>query len=147
VRKQDVGALFCLVTLLAVTIVANRHLFFPRVQASQMPRTLAASPPVQFPPDFPIYPRAVYVGTEAGGQTNGRSYDRGWFAVREDGNRVAVWYADQLVQTGYSPVLTSETPRVRQYSFAADKNVVRVEIFVETDRPTTFSVDFYSPPN
>jgi hypothetical protein len=147
VKKHDLGALLFVAGALLTVIVANRHLFLRPAQASQAPQTVTIIPPPQFPADFPIYPGTVYVGTEAGGLANGRSYDRGWFAVREDGNRLAVWYADRLVQSGYSPVLTSETPRVRQYGFAVDKDVFRMEIFVETERPTTFSVDFYSPPN
>ena len=137
---------FGVVILLATLVVANRHVFFGTTSATTTPgRALPLSP--RFPANFPIYPGAAYLGDhEAAGNVRGRWYDRGWFAVRDDGRTVMQWYRAQLERHGYPPQETSEARTGRRYTFGADKDAFQIEIFVNRDEPTLIAVDFYSTP-
>lgn len=145
-KRGNLAILLGIAVVLATILAANRHVFLPG-QGPRAGQPPAVPLPPAFPADFPIYPGAAYQGAEeAQGQINGRSYDRGWFEIREDSQKVIAWYDGQLASAGYAPVATFDEGYSRRYGFAADKGVAQVEIFIERDKnkPTTFSVDFFA---
>ena len=146
-RKQELVAFFGLVLVLLTLLVANRHVLLPVSFRPHLAQS--AGVPAHFPAEFPLHPAAVYITTiEAQGQTDGRIYDRAWFAAREGGLEVSGWYRQQL-RRDYD--LTSSNPSPpRQDLFVlkpqADARVLEMEIFIEPERPTIFFVDFFPTP-
>ena len=144
-KRGNLAILVGIALVLAVLLVANRHVFLPG-QDRQSAQAPAVPVPAQFPADFPIYPGAAYTGAEESvGQVNGRWYDRGWFETRDDPAKVIAWYDSHLPEAGYPPVTTLDRGYSKLYGFAAEKGAIQLEVFIEQDKPTDFSVDFYSP--
>ncbi len=135
--------------VLVILLLANIRIFQPG-DAAKLVKTgeaKAVSLPAEFPKDFPVYPGAIYTGADDDqGQINGRMWNRGWFETRDAGPKVIEWYDAQLTQAGYSPLKTSKKGSDKQYSFATEKEIIQMEAFTETNKPTTFSVDFYAAP-
>lgn len=145
-KVRQLAIPFGVVILLATILIANRHIFLATTSSTTTPSRAMPLPP-RFPSNFPVYPGAVYLGAhEAVGQARGRSYDRGWFAVLEEGRTVVRWYRAQLPQHGYAPIDENEARTGGRFNFGGDKEVFQMEIFVSRDAPTIISVDFYSTP-
>lgn len=141
-KYQNLGPWLAVMVLATTLIFANRHVFLvaPTPRDGANPEPL----PAGLRSDFPIYPAAVHLGVVGGyGEVNGRWYDRSWFASRDDGRTVVEWYRAVLVRQGFTPTGTSQSAGDEQYAFAGDKGVIRLAIFVATDRPTSFLIDFF----
>jgi hypothetical protein len=143
-KKQSIIISIGVLAALLVILFANRHVFLPTENRVAEPTKIVPLPS-NFPKDFPIYPGATYLGAdEDQGQINGRSWDRGWFETKDEGSKVIEWYDAHLTQAGYPPVNSNKDGTDKQYSFAAGKEIIQMEVFTETNKPTTFSVDFFT---
>jgi hypothetical protein len=135
--------------VLVALLLVNVRIFQPgeAAKATNTEQTKAEPLPAVFPKDFPIYPGATYLGADNDqGQINGRSWDRGWFETRDEGPKVIEWYDAHLEQAGYPPVKSNKNGTDKQFSFAPGKEIIQMEVFTETNKPTTISVDFYTAP-
>ena len=146
-RRHELAAFFGLVLVLLIVLIANRHVLLP---ASFRPHLAqSAGVPAHFPAEFPLHPAAVYVTTiEAQGQTDGRIYDRAWFAAREGGLEVSGWYRQQL-RRDYDVTSNNPSPPRRDLFVLkpqADARVLEMEVFIEPERLATFYVDFFPTP-
>ncbi len=140
--KRNLIVLLAVAALGLVILIPNLHIFLPDA-ANQAAASTPVPLPADFPKDFPIYPGALYQGAdEAVADVGTQSYNRGWFEIRTPAQTVIDWYTAHLAGAGYAPVATRDQPGTKHFSFAPAKPVLALEIFPETNKPTTFSVDF-----
>jgi hypothetical protein len=144
-NRRDLFPVLGILLLLAILVVANRHVFIP-------PKGTAAASadnvplPKSWPTTYPRYPHAGYLGSDTQqGQVNGQWYDKAWFETGTDARTVIAWYDARLAAAGYKPIATTETGYSKKYAFAAGKRVVDMEIFIATGHPTDIAVDFLPP--
>jgi hypothetical protein len=142
-KRQDFFPVLALLILLAILVVANRHVFIPPrggLAESGVPL------PKTWPKTYPIYPGADYLGRDtAQGQVNGRWYDKAWFETQDDSTKVINWYNRRLAAAGYGPISTDNTGYSEKYAFASGKRAVDMEIFFAHNHPTDVSVGFLPP--
>jgi len=142
-NRHELVPVLAIVVLLAVLVVANRHVFIPPHGGAARAAESGVPLPKTWPKTYPMYPKAAYLGRDtAQGQVNGHWYYKAWFETQDDSTAVIDWYNRHLSAAGYKPIATTNTGYSEKYAFASGKRAVDMEIFIAHSHPTDISVDF-----